>query len=252
MTPHHDRHDRRRTLLGLWAHPDDEAYLSAGLMYQFTRRGDRVVVVTATAGEHGTADPARWPPERLAEQRRAELAASLAVLGVGEHHVLDFGDGRCADADGTDAFVAYIVATQPDVIVTFGPDGITGHPDHRAISRWATAAWEATGARAELWYATLTPAFHRRWGHLNAEIGLFAEQPDPPATPPDQLACKLALHGAAADAKFAALRAHRTQTQPLIDLVGAGVYRSWWSDEAFRAATPVAAASTHVLAGARW
>src|SRR5690606_32498893 len=52
---------RSRTLLGLWAHPDDEAYLSAGLMYHFVRRGDRVVVVTATAGERGTADPRTWP-----------------------------------------------------------------------------------------------------------------------------------------------------------------------------------------------
>ena len=71
-----------RTLLGVWAHPDDETYLSAGLMLEHVARGDRVVLVSATLGEHGTSDPATWPPARLAAHRRRELAASLAELGV--------------------------------------------------------------------------------------------------------------------------------------------------------------------------
>ncbi len=45
------------TLLGVWAHPDDEAYLSSGLMAEVRDQGGRVVVVTATRGEHGTDDP---------------------------------------------------------------------------------------------------------------------------------------------------------------------------------------------------
>jgi LmbE family N-acetylglucosaminyl deacetylase len=242
-----------RTLLGLWAHPDDEAYLSAGLMYEHAQRGDRVVVVTATAGERGTADPVTWPPERLARTRRDELAHSLATLGVNEHYVLGYRDGRCDEADGTDAFAAYIVAVDPDVIVTFGPDGVTGHADHRAVHRWATAAWAATGARAELWYATLTPDFHRRWGHLNRGIDLFAEQPHPPSTPHHELADLVVLDDAARDAKLAALLAHRTQTQPLIDLVGIDTYRDWWCIEAFRAAEPVPtdARALRELEGAR-
>mgnify|MGYP005812633151 CR=1 FL=1 len=234
-----------RTLLGLWAHPDDEAYLSAGLMHEFTQRGDHVVVVTATSGQHGTADPAAWPPERLAPLRRAELAASLAQLGVHEHYVLEYEDGRCRDVDGTDAFAAYIVAVDPDVIVTFGPDGITGHPDHRAVSRWATDAWNATGHRAELWYATLTPDFHERWGHVNAMAGLFADQPAPPSTPHDLLAHLIGLDGAALDAKLAALHAHRSQTEGLVTLVGPSVYREWWRVEAFRAAVRADDAPRH-------
>jgi LmbE family N-acetylglucosaminyl deacetylase len=47
----------RRILLGVWAHPDDEAYLSAGPMAEFRRRGDLVIVITATLDEHGTSDP---------------------------------------------------------------------------------------------------------------------------------------------------------------------------------------------------
>jgi LmbE family N-acetylglucosaminyl deacetylase len=71
-----------RTLLGVWAHPDDEAYLSAGLILEHIARGDRVVIVTATLGEHGTKDPVHWPPQQLAARRHAELRRSLATLGV--------------------------------------------------------------------------------------------------------------------------------------------------------------------------
>jgi LmbE family N-acetylglucosaminyl deacetylase len=235
---HHASSATRRTLLGLWAHPDDEAYLSAGLMYEYVQNGDRVVVVTATAGELGTDDTDVWPSARLAAHRKRELAASLAAVGVTEHYVLDYADGGCAGVDGTDAFAAYVVAVDPDVIVTFGPDGMTAHPDHVAISRWATSAWERTGARGALWYATLTPDFHRRWGRLNDHVGLFADQPARPSTPHHELADLVVLDDEGRDAKFAALRAHRSQTAPLIELVGEDTYRDWWSMEAFRPATP--------------
>ena len=53
------------TVLGVWAHPDDETYLSAGLMAQAVRDGDRVVCITATRGEGGSLDEERWPPETM-------------------------------------------------------------------------------------------------------------------------------------------------------------------------------------------
>src|SRR4051794_10788189 len=132
---------RQRTLLGVWAHPDDEAYMSAGLMAEFRRRGDRVVVVTATLGEHGTADPATWPPARLAAVRHCELRNSLAALDVDELRLLGYEDGDCERHDATAIIAGHIADIRPDLIVTFGPDGMTGHPDHRAVSRWTTDAW---------------------------------------------------------------------------------------------------------------
>jgi LmbE family N-acetylglucosaminyl deacetylase len=227
-----------RTLLGVWAHPDDEAYLSAGLMHEHVRRGDRVVVVTATLGERGTSDPEAWPPDRLAVLRRRELASSLAAVGVTEHHVLGFEDGRCDEVDGTELVAAHIADVDPDVIVTFGPDGMTGHPDHRAISRWTTDAWLGSRGSADLWYATLTPDFHERWGPLNDRLGIFADQPRPPRTTPDRLAHVVELEGDALDAKVAALAAHASQTGPLVEAMGAETYREWWRTEAFRAYVP--------------
>ena len=91
------------TILGVWAHPDDEAYLSGGLMAMARDAGSRVVCVTATRGELGTPDPVMWPPERLAAERTGELARSLEILGVTEHHWLGYADGgvrRCASSGG--------------------------------------------------------------------------------------------------------------------------------------------------------
>lgn len=227
-----------RTLLGVWAHPDDEAYLSAGLMAEFRRRGDRVVVVTATLGEHGTGDPQTWPPAQLAGLRRVELQRSLAALGVEEIRLLGFEDGDCSAHDAAPIIASHIADVDPDLVVTFGPDGMTGHPDHRAVSRWTTDAWAATGSRAELWYATLTPEFHREWGPTNERIGLWADQPEPPCTTRDDLAHELTLIDDLLDVKLAALRAHASQTGPLIDLVGADTYRQWWRTESFRSARP--------------
>jgi LmbE family N-acetylglucosaminyl deacetylase len=229
------------TLLGVWAHPDDEAYLSAGLMAHARRRGDRVVVVTATAGEHGTDDVDRWPPRRLAAVRRRELRAALAAVGVTEHHVLGYPDGGCHDHDGRARVAEIIARIRPDTIVTFGPDGMTGHPDHRAVSAWTTGAWHATGRRATLWYATLTRSFHDRWSALNDSIGLWSSTEAPPCTEVHELAHLLELGDATLDRKLAALRAHASQTGALIDLVGEATFRAWWSNEAFvdAAAVPV-------------
>ena len=77
------------TILGVWAHPDDEAYLSAGLMADAVRRGNRVVCVTATRGEAGSQDPDRWRSEEMPRSRERALAACLRTLGVTEHRWLD-------------------------------------------------------------------------------------------------------------------------------------------------------------------
>ena len=98
-----------RTLLGIWAHPDDEAYLSAGLMAEFRRRGDRVVVVTATLGEHGTDDPERWPPAQLGARRHIELRNSLAALDVDELRLLGYEDGFCDRHNGTGVIAGRIL-----------------------------------------------------------------------------------------------------------------------------------------------
>jgi LmbE family N-acetylglucosaminyl deacetylase len=221
----------------VWAHPDDEAYLSAGLMAQFVRRGGRVVIVTATHGEAGTADPATWPPERLGPRRRRELHDSLAILGVHEVHTLGFPDGGCSRFDGTDLVAGFIGEVRPDLIITFGPDGLTGHTDHRAVSRWATEARDRVRPEADLWYATVTPAFHDEWGDVNdAACFFYPDQPDVPRTPVGELVHHASLPDDLLEVKVAALAAHATQTATLIERIGPATYREWWRTESFRRA----------------
>ena len=66
------------TILSIWAHPDDETYLAGGLMAAAADAGQRVVCVSATAGEQGTSDPRTWPPERLGAARRRGLGGIRA------------------------------------------------------------------------------------------------------------------------------------------------------------------------------
>ncbi|MEI8408707.1 MULTISPECIES: PIG-L deacetylase family protein [unclassified Kribbella] len=220
------------TVLGVWAHPDDEAYLSAGLMGALRDAGHRVVVATATYGEQGSAEVA-LPPEELAAVREDEMRTSLAVIGVLEHRWLGYRDGECADADGGVASVAQLIAEiEPDTILTFGPDGMTGHADHRAISAWTTAAWRASGGRARLLYATLTPGFHDEWGPLNERLGLWMYG-SPPVTPDEELALYVVLAGKDLDRKIDAVLAHVSQTTGLVTEVGRDTFRRWWSAEAF-------------------
>jgi LmbE family N-acetylglucosaminyl deacetylase len=223
-----------RTLLGVWAHPDDEAYLSAGLMAQARRVGARVVVVTATAGELGTDDPVRWPPERLGALRRHELRASLAALDVREHMVLGMPDGGLHRLDGTRTLAGIIDAVRPDTIVTFGPDGMTGHADHQAISAWTTAARRMAAPHARLWYATVTADFHEEWGDVNEDIDLFGMgDGSPPCAASGELAHHVVLDDPTLDQKLVALRAHASQTAGLIEQLGVDLYREWWRTESF-------------------
>src|SRR4051812_13938174 len=226
-----------RTGLGIWAHPDDEAYLSAGLLAAAVAAGNRVVVATATRGEAGVADPA------AAAQRAEELATSLAAVGVTDHRWLratcPLRDGRLGDVPedvGVAAVAELLADVRPDLVLTFGPDGMTGHGDHRAVSAWVTRAVEGTGA--ELWYAAVTGEWLDRWGALCDDTGVWMTGPPEPAADPAYAAV---LTGELLDRKLAALAAHRSQTAGLIARVGAERYRAWWSTETFVAARTVRA-----------
>ncbi len=135
------------TTLGVWAHPDDDIYLSAGIMAAAARNGQRVVDVTATRGEGGSMDEERWPSATMGEVRTRELLRSLEILGVREHRFLE----GLVDVDmetplgdaGAPQVAAIIEEVRPDTVLTFGPEGMTGHEGHRSVSRWTTDAFAA-------------------------------------------------------------------------------------------------------------
>ena len=221
------------TVLSVWAHPDDEAYLCGGLMAAAVDAGSRVVCVTATRGELGVTDPVRWPPERLAEIREAEMADCLRALGVTEHHWLGYPDGGCASVDlsaGSAAVAALIEQIRPETVLCFAPDGQTGHPDHIAVHQWTAEAVRRTGI-GTLHVVANTPEFLD--AHLARFIEFGAIVGDPPVPWTGPLSVDLLLTPDLLDRKMAALAAQASQTEALRALVGEQWYREVFSIERF-------------------
>jgi LmbE family N-acetylglucosaminyl deacetylase len=217
------------TVLMVWAHPDDETYLVGGLSAALTDAGRRVICVTATRGEAG------GTAEGLAEIRTTELEAALDLLGVEEHHWLDYADGGCASVDDDEAasrIRAVVDDVRPDTVVTFGPDGFTGHPDHQAVSRWVDLALNhhpAGDQGVRLLHAVARE--HRVDPGLDEDYGVF-ELGRPRVCADDQLAVLLPLEGALLDRKVAALLAQESQTAGLVAAVGLARFRAWVATEA--------------------
>jgi LmbE family N-acetylglucosaminyl deacetylase len=222
-------------ILGVWAHPDDEGYLSAGIMAHAVRTGRRVTCVTATRGE--AADPERWPPEDLAKIREAEMREAMAILGVTDHRWLDYRDGRCAAVDpeeGALRIARIIEEVRPDTVLTFGPDGQTGHPDHIAVCDWTTRAVEQSAPGIGLYYATNSEEWADRFEASGKALGVMMGGEHLPRTPLDGLVIHELLDDELLDIKERAMCAQATQIADLREAFGPATYRELLREEAFR------------------
>ncbi|MGF1597413.1 MAG: PIG-L deacetylase family protein [Acidimicrobiales bacterium] len=236
MTTHLRTHPSELgTILSIWAHPDDETYLAGGIMAAAGDHGCRVVCVTATSGEHGTADPVTWPPHRLGTVRRWEAGAAMAILGVDEHHVLDYRDGglRHDDQDAIEEIGRLIDDVRPDTVLTFGADGMTFHPDHIAVHHWVTAAWRQRTRPSRLLYATTSVEFIARHRDAFEEWNMYMTDERPTGVAADQISVHVRLSGMELDRKLAALRAMSTQTSGLIEMLGPDTYAEQIREEWF-------------------
>jgi len=143
---------RPRTLVALLAHADDESAASP-VIARYAREGVRVYLIIASdgAGGSGTQTYLQRPEagpvgDALAKARAAEARGAAAALGAQEPVLLGFPDGKLGDYLGdrslllrlTDRIAQEIERLRPDAVVTWGPDGGTGHPDHRLVSDIAT------------------------------------------------------------------------------------------------------------------
>jgi LmbE family N-acetylglucosaminyl deacetylase len=226
----------RGTILGVWAHPDDETYLSAGLMASAVAEGRRVVCVTATRGEAGSQDEERWPLATLAAVRELELEQALGILGVTEHIWLDYRDGECAAVDHEEAVTkvaAIIESVQPDAVLTFNVDGMTGHEDHVAVHRWTTAAFERVAPTgSKLYFATMTPELADVLEPAFAPYNVFFAGP-PPRTPREQLGIDFRLSQELLDLKYEAIKAQVSQSEGLLDAFGRDFFDKSQAEETF-------------------
>lgn len=224
------------TILGVFAHPDDETYTMSGIMVEAVRAGNRVSLITATRGEGGSWDHHTWPVEELGGIREQELQRGLAHLGVTEQRFLGYPDGGCADVPLEEALAhlePVFADVQPDSVLSFGPDGMTDHPDHKATCAWATEAftrWAKPGAR--LYYATQTQAWADRFVPIFNRFNVF-EGDTPPITAIEDLAIDLHLDGDALDLKLRAISEHVSQVQHMMDAFGTDIFREGMRDETF-------------------
>jgi LmbE family N-acetylglucosaminyl deacetylase len=134
----------RCRLLGVFAHPDDETFCAGGTFARYAEQGAEIMVVSATRGQAGQIrDPAAANRQTIAAVREAELRLACERLGITAVRCLDHVDGTLAGTEFWDLVgeVAEIICEfRPDVVITFGPDGGYGHPDHVTISAVTTAA----------------------------------------------------------------------------------------------------------------
>ena len=227
---------RLGTMLVVGAHPDDETFTAGGLMAEGVLSGERVVCITATRGEEGSQDEQRWPPADMGRIREAELKRCLAVLGVGEHHWLGYIDGRCDTVDPTEAtekIRVFIEEVRPDSVLTFGPDGMTGHSDHKCVSSWTTAAFEqAAKPGARLYYATQTPEWADRFVPMMNRFNVFGPG-TPPRTPADELAIDFGLPPELVEMKTNALAEQTSQIEGMMSAFGREFFAEGVSQEFF-------------------
>lgn len=258
------------TILAILAHPDDEG-LCGGTLAKNAQLGGRSILICATRGEVGEiSDPALATPETLGEVRERELREACATLGIDPPIFLGYRDsGMEGTAPNHDprAFingdrgeqlrqlVREIRRLRPDVVITFEPFGIYGHPDHRLVSQLATDAFAEAGTPelfpeegdpwqpSKLYYATFVREWFQRWVEAARQDG----EDTPPSrrdlgTPEAEVTTFVDIRDVL-EIKRRAMQAHRTQIRQ-----DGAWSREWTEDqkrlfgtEAFiRAAPPLA------------
>jgi LmbE family N-acetylglucosaminyl deacetylase len=226
--------DSELTLMAVHAHPDDEVLSTGGVLARYTDEGIRTVLVTCTNGEQGDGPDGVKPgqpghdEDAVRERRLAELADSVAQLGIEHVELLGYRDSGMAGWDANsraDVFAnvpveqaaarlgALMEHYRPQVVVTYDENGAYGHPDHIQAHRIAVAAAELTGIPRKFYYTAVPRSrFRALIEQLRANGEDFGGQ-EPPADfgTPDELITTYVDVMAYAERKRKALAAHASQ-----------------------------------------
>ena len=203
-----------------------------GALALAARQGVAVHVLCATRGEGGkSTDPSHDSAGAVAGARVEELAASCRVLGARPPHVLSYPDGGLAEVHLPEAvgeIVRVIRAVRPRLVITLGPDGVYGHPDHIALHKLVTPAFRSAGGGTRfpdevygpawqparlLWTAYPRGLFRPQWEHmLRSEhaAAMRLVNPEHLGVDPSQFAVTVDI-SSVARLKLEAIRCHRSQ-----------------------------------------
>jgi N-acetyl-1-D-myo-inositol-2-amino-2-deoxy-alpha-D-glucopyranoside deacetylase len=191
------------SLLAIFAHPDDETFRPGGTLALLAQRRVKVHVLTLTHGEAGSCgEPALCKPDELPIVREHELHCACAALGIEPPHLLDYPDSRLMEADPERVIVEILTVVRqvrPKVLLSFGPDGLSGHPDHILVGQWTAEAFRRVEGAAAL-YTVAVPQ------SLAAQLGMKQVHPVPDET----IALSVDV-SSVWERKLAAIRCHATQ-----------------------------------------
>jgi LmbE family N-acetylglucosaminyl deacetylase len=230
--------EHQRTLMAIHAHPDDEASSTGGVLARYAAEGIRTVLVTCTDGRCGDGPGGVKPGERghdpaqVATMRRAELAASAAILGISDIEHLGYADSGMMGwpsnnapgafwmtpvREAADRLAGLFRRYHPDVVVTYDENGFYGHPDHIQANRITMAALDLLEPRefpAKTYWTTIPRTtmteFGRRMREQGADWDLVADDQPTIGLPDDQITTWVDVR-AFAERKYQALAAHASQ-----------------------------------------
>ena len=219
-------------LVVIFAHPDDESFGFGGVLSAAADAGWETTYIVGTRGEVGEIlIPELATRETLGDVREAELRAALELLGVDDVRLLGYRDSGMdgtAENEHPQAFVNQdvaevagivadiIVEKRPTVVITYGPDGIYGHPDHIMAGKVGKAAVLLAGERGwqtpNLYYSSASRERIRRMAsHPNSPFAKMAPALlDTFGTPAAEITTWMDIRPFS-ERKLAALRKHRTQ-----------------------------------------
>jgi LmbE family N-acetylglucosaminyl deacetylase len=163
-------------LLAIFAHPDDESFRAGGILAILADCGVNVQVLTLTRGQAGSCgDPPVCSQEELPQVREAELKCACNTLGIQPPIIWDYEDGKLIDVNENimiQRIIDLIDKLQPEILLTWPPDGLSGHPDHMMVSRWATKAFEKKRRKNSngpntLYYMAVPSSLAKKFNNMN-------------------------------------------------------------------------------------
>jgi LmbE family N-acetylglucosaminyl deacetylase len=173
----------------------------------------------------------------MGQVRTNELLRSLDVLGVKEHHFLegpiDTDMDTGLDRAGAEQVRRIMEEVDPDTVLTFGPEGMTGHVAHQDVSRWAGDAFDAVAKPgAHLFHAVFPKSHAEEWLEKLAPFDIFR-----PGTPnvvaDDEIDLDHDVEGKFLDQKIASIKEHASQIEALYEVFGDEGFRRFMAKEAF-------------------
>lgn len=241
-----------KSLLAVFAHPDDEAFGCGGTLAKYADEGVDVHLLCATRGESGKiTDPDIDPDSDVGRLREAELRAACDAMGIAEPIFLDFHDSGRAERTRHDdpkalmnvdeleleaALRPHVARIGPDVMITFDPHGIYGHVDHLRIHRAASAAFWSTTADdgstvRRLFQTCMSSERMRQMQSARERSPLSQLDPDVYGVGDDAFAAIIDV-APWRDRKERAVSAHRSQVGPQSSFAGMqeGPAREMWEE----------------------